>query len=63
MANVKNDSSEGVVPKFGIAMNNTYNPANIITALECESDGIELPDEWQTFAERLHCRGLCSEQG
>ena len=49
MANVKNDSSEGVVPKFGIAMNNTYNPAKIITALEYESDGIELSDEWQTF--------------
>lgn len=48
-ANVKNASTNGAVPSFGIAMNGTYGPANIITTKEYGINGMALSDEWQEF--------------
>ena len=48
-ANVKNASSDGVTPSFGIALNGTWGPANIVATNEYGTEGMELSDEWKEF--------------
>ena len=48
-ANVKNASVDGVTPSFGIALNGTWGPANIVATNEYGTEGMELSDEWKEF--------------
>lgn len=47
-AKVRNDSANGIIPDFGVAMSNSYDPANVCYSHEYGSTGMELSGSgWQ----------------
>ena len=56
-ARVKNDSSDGFVPRFGAAMNDAYNTSAICYTNEYGADGMALDGEgWQEFKATITLR-------